>query len=1323
MSHLPKSRKCDTCLQAKLYEAPHRRRENQREGLRDARDREEAEAFLDRISVDHLFATNQTGDAGERVALVVVDRFSGLLGIFPDEVKSAEAVEDALRHFCGSKAPGIVGVASDRAPEIRKAVRELGFRLEPFVPNVEVHNPIAEAAIRTVKGCASSLLLHAGMDYTCWPLAVKYMEFGYNVTATSRTKHDPPITCFECAHGYAYEGFMIPFGALVWFKQNGGGAFEPKGAPALYLGAELIAGMKFKGNHRVWPLDLQQKGVLREVVVRTLAIPNGKWRFPLKTKQMTASLEGLHPPASLHDILDEPEDTPRASTKETATCEPPAPGAGLLPPSEPSIGAKPKPRHRAITRLRIAVHGKTKKCQGCKEGTYSHSDVCRKRFNDLLDLHEPLPKEPASPHEPKGPEALDMHDDIYLPSSADEGDDVAPSLGGAKPPLALTGAHLKTRLQSIDRGCAALASIFIDAMESRVVTEESESVLAAIYAKHVEAAGIDGAAALSANKANQGQKPDPLRETWFVEFCCKEGSEIAKVAHEHGINYLGLTKDFCDLTDPLQFAQVLDWMRDRLNADCVVHVWGSLPCTPWSQLQSLNLFRLGDAFAGNLELQTKEPLVLVDHFLQAADLAILSGGSASFEWPRFCSGWAAARNLQDFIVKHNMYSAFPTGCGFNLCIDGRRPLKPWRVVTTSSRTAVELDRRQCAHDPSHVHDPIEGGAMAEKSGYYNREMAMSILCSVLPHVFMKGIPSMPVIPAASSGAHNDLSSRAAALLRMGLVHRLLSRQEVMQNPDAIAAIKKEVSDVRGIPVWDDSSVVELHQLKQQAREAGKQVHIAEVMVICSEKNAELKGRSTFKGRLVYRGDNTRDQEGNLAKFSELHALPASLQTVALVLFYGMLMENMCQIADAKKAYLQAMLDTGVETWVILPVLCWLPEWADRFKRPAVRLIRALYGHPEAGDAWARHFARNMKSLGFEAVESFPSLYWHASTLVLVAAYVDDIIAAGPVKAMEQFWKDLQELVQLDEITVPGRYLGRDHKIEKVPGGYRMMISMLDYAKSAVDLYYSIPGVKPLKPADTPYVSESLLLVEDWEVQGQLDAAGSPAQLLMKVLWLARLCRPDLSYPVTRLASSISKWSKNDDRELYRLMCYLSSTTNYGLECFVKGPLQSMRLRMYSDADLAGDQRTMKSHSGVIIALESEEGTYFPLLWYAKRQTCVSRSTTEAEIVAVADGFFTDMVAIQTVLHAVLPVEIPAEVMEDNQSCILILKSGYSPKLRSLKRTHKISIAALSEAISSLGFALTYTETEKQKADIFTKVLARIKFLAARHQIGVRAIPG
>ena len=86
------------------------------------------------------------------------------------------------------------------------------------------------------------------MTSDLWPLAVKYFEFNYNINTMSRITLDPPITCFEAAHGYPYEGYMIPFGALVWFHDTGGKSFEPKGSPAVYFGAELIKGMKYKGK-------------------------------------------------------------------------------------------------------------------------------------------------------------------------------------------------------------------------------------------------------------------------------------------------------------------------------------------------------------------------------------------------------------------------------------------------------------------------------------------------------------------------------------------------------------------------------------------------------------------------------------------------------------------------------------------------------------------------------------------------------------------------------------------------------------------------------------------------------------------------------------------------------------------------------------------------------------------------------------------------------------------------------------------------------------------------------------------------------------------
>ena len=68
------------------------------------------------------------------------------------------------------------------------------------------------------------------------------------------------------------------------------------------------------------------------------------------------------------------------------------------------------------------------------------------------------------------------------------------------------------------------------------------------------------------------------------------------------------------------------------------------------------------------------------------------------------------------------------------------------------------------------------------------------------------------------------------------------------------------------------------------------------------------------------------------------------------------------------------------------------------------------------------------------------------------------------------------------------------------------------------------------------------------------------------------------------------------------------------------------------------------------------------------------------------------------------------------------KTGYSQKLRSLNRTHRISVAALSEAIARELCEVVLTSTEDQLADIFAEPLNRIKFLQARESIGISIKP-
>ena len=274
---------------------------------------------------------------------------------------------------------------------------------------------------------------------------------------------------------------------------------------------------------------------------------------------------------------------------------------------------------------------------------------------------------------------------------------------------------------------------------------------------------------------------------------CKAYSEISKLAEEMQIPYIGLSKEVCDLSNPHHMQQVMLWAKERGELGESFHLWGSLPCTPWSLWQNLNLHCLDETFKTNLMERRDESRILVDNFSALTDVALESGGSSSFEWPRYCSGWTEVQELSNMIAKHDMYSTYPTGCGFGLCINGKYPLKPWRIVTTNDRVAIEMDSKRCTHSKNHKHDHLEGGKLAYLSGFYNSAMATSILVSLYPEKFMEGVPAMPITVTCSDFHYGKKLERIADQLNHGnclqdaqaLVHRVLSKKEIKEDPKAV----------------------------------------------------------------------------------------------------------------------------------------------------------------------------------------------------------------------------------------------------------------------------------------------------------------------------------------------------------------------------------------------------------------------------------------------------------------------------------------------------------------------------------------------------------
>ena len=128
---------------------------------------------------------------------------------------------------------------------------------------------------------------------------------------------------------------------------------------------------------------------------------------------------------------------------------------------------------------------------------------------------------------------------------------------------------------------------------------------------------------------------------------------------------------------------------------------------------------------------------------------------------------------------------------------------------------------------------------------------------------------------------------------------------------------------------------------------------------------------------------------------------------------------------------------------------------------------------------------------------------------------------------------------------------------------------------------------------------------------------------------------------------------------------------------------------------------------------------FPVSWCSKRQTAVARSTTEAELASANEAVFQECLPIKTILEEILKTTIETVVHEDNTATIQVIAAGYSPKLRSMNRTHRISVAALSEAVERNLIKVEHIESKQQLADLLTKALNKQVFLHLRNLVGLK----
>eukprot|EP00971_Amphidinium_carterae_P065325 1294705-Amphidinium_carterae.1 len=352
-----------------------------------------------------------------------------------------------------------------------------------------------------------------------------------------------------------------------------------------------------------------------------------------------------------------------------------------------------------------------------------------------------------------------------------------------------------------------------------------------------------------------------------------------------------------------------------------------------------------------------------------------------------------------------------------------------------------------------------------------------------------------------------------------------------------------------------------------------------------------------------------------------------------------------------------------------------------------------------------------------------------TTATVLVVYVDDLVCAGP--GAKDLLCRLGRLVKLDPPEPLDKFLGVTHHDVTLSDSVTWVFEMRGFFDDAVKSFQSDYPSWTLKNVDCPNPSPLGPKEMDALLSEPGNMAPNAAKHLMKLMYGARMCYPQILVSISRLACNITRWTRDDDRRLHHLISFMHS---HGRSQVLVGEtlrtvrsMPTCKLQCYSDADLAGHSSvSSKSTTGFIILLETSSDNKrvtFPLTWGSHKQTATASSTPEAETVAMSTCLRGVALPLQHLLSATLGHGIDITMFQDNTATQQIVNKGYSGQLRSLQRTQRVAIGVLTELFQSecdTGRIMhERVQSSEQLADILTKPLLGVEFVAMNYKIGIR----
>ena len=234
----------------------------------------------------------------------------------------------------------------------------------------------------------------------------------------------------------------------------------------------------------------------------------------------------------------------------------------------------------------------------------------------------------------------------------------------------------------------------------------------------------------------------------------------------------------------------------------------------------------------------------------------------------------------------------------------------------------------------------------------------------------------------------------------------------------------------------------------------------------------------------------------------------------------------------------------------------------------------------------------------------------------------------------------------------------------------------------------------------------------------------------------------------QICTIITKWTKACDKRLNRLISYVHHTCGYRQYCHVGNTAKQCRLGLFPDSDFARGLDDSKSSAGGTSCVFGSH-IFVPTSWMCEKQTSVSHSSKESEIISLDTGLRLDgLLALElwdlivsvfgNISHVsdrsgklesddhkhhkshnkidvtrdidVVPSNVHSArqealwyVFEDNEAVIKMIIKGRSPTMRHVPRIHRVALDWLFDRINlESKIQIKYIDTKNQFADVLTK---------------------